>query len=731
MAKKNSQKFNINNLNGVQKEAVEMIDKPVLIFAGAGTGKTRVLTHKIAYLIHKNHYEPENILALTFTNKAAKEMTERIEELIGQSSLRLNMGTFHSNCAKLLRYEIGLLGISENFVIYDTDDQKKFLKDIMGLLKIPKEEYSLNVIHRRISLLKNQMVLHNKAATDAKSPLDEIVAKVYPVYDKELKANNALDFDDLLLYPITIFKKYPKVLKKYQEKFKYVLVDEYQDTNKPQFQFVNYIAKGHKQICVVGDDDQSIYGWRGADVSNILKFEKAFPGCVTFKLEQNYRSTSTILSAAFSVVRNNAYRAEKKLWCESQNGEMIGVMETYDELEEAEGVLELLEKEIQMNKRGFRDYAILYRTNTQSRYFEDALRRRGIPYKIVGGIKFYSRKEVKDLLAYLRLIINPNDTVSLKRVINFPPRGIGIKTIDKCNSYGRKNHITMFEALLFPEKMDLKGKQAVGFHEFHQMINKYRDLLDKLSASEIASVLVDELGLVSYFKEEKTPEALERLENVHELLNSIEEFCKRNSSAGLKDFLEEVSLLTDLDEWEDRSNSVTLMTLHSSKGLEFPVVFIAGLEDGLFPIARCLDDPKELEEERRLFYVGLTRAKERAYLHYSTNRRKSSGIVGYGIASRFIHEIPGEFIERIKFESAVTRQLVREEKTGKYQLKQIRTVTAFDDFIRGDKVEHKLFGRGMVLTVDGTGENQKVTVMFRGNIRKKLIVKYAKMKKID
>ncbi|MDP6967376.1 MAG: UvrD-helicase domain-containing protein [Candidatus Marinimicrobia bacterium] len=717
-------------LNDVQKKAVETVGKPILIFAGAGTGKTRVLTHKIAYLVQESGYKPEDILAVTFTNKAAQEMKARVKKLLGVSSMGVNIGTFHSTCARLLRKEIVPLGFTQDFAIYDANDQQELIKEVMANLKLSSDGVTPRSVRGRISLLKNQMESPAKAADEAISPFEEIVAKVFPTYANALKKNNALDFDDLLLYPLSIFDQYPKVRAKYQNLFKYVLVDEYQDTNRPQFLFVKALTENDKQICVVGDDDQSIYGWRGADISNILEFEKTFPDCEVFRLEQNYRSTQTILSSASEVVAHNQYRATKKLWTESKNGEKIGLMETLDEQEEAEGILELLEKEVMQYKRAFSDFVILYRTNAQSRALEEAFRRRGIAYTIVGGVKFYERKEVKDLLAYLRLLVNLADTVSLKRIINFPPRGIGVKTVDKCETYAAKKGLPLVEVLQSPDALDLKGKQATGLIEFYHIVKKYSDLLPKLSASELVSVLVDELGLISFYKEQANADASERLENVHELVNSVHAFCEQNEGAGIREFLEEVSLLTDIDKWEDTSNCVTLMTLHSAKGLEFPVVFIAGLEDGLFPIMRSFDDPRDLEEERRLFYVGLTRAKERAYLHYATNRRRSSGVLGYGMASRFLQEIPEESLDRITFQSAVTKRYVREKGSDSYALKQVRTVTSFNDLKRGDKVEHKIFGKGMILSVDGAGESQKISVVFRGNVRKKLIAKYANLRRL-
>ncbi|MEE9166891.1 MAG: UvrD-helicase domain-containing protein [Candidatus Neomarinimicrobiota bacterium] len=717
-------------LNEVQKQAVESMGKPILIFAGAGTGKTRVLTNKVAYLIQTAGYKPENILAVTFTNKAAEEMRHRVEELVGLASGKVNMGTFHSMCARMLRKEVAPFGFGPDFAIYDVDDQVNLIKSIFSQLKIQTDGITPRAVQAQISLTKNRMEDPASKEDRSSSPMDQAVAQVFPVYQQMLKENNALDFDDLLLLPLKLLESDPKVLERYRKQFRYVLVDEYQDTNRPQFLLIEKLTKDHGQVCVVGDDDQSIYGWRGADISNILEFESSFPDCEVFRLEQNYRSTQMILSVASAVVNHNQYRAEKGLWTNNGKGEKVGLLATFDEGEEADGILELIGKEILQNKRTFRDFVILYRTNAQSRALEEALRRRGISYTIVGGLKFYERKEVKDLLAYLRVILNPLDTVSLKRVINFPPRGIGAKTVEKCEAFAREKGIPLFDALEAPDALGLKGKQAAGLVEFYQIIKKYSGLRESLSASELVSVIVDELGLITFYKEQATQEAAERLDNIQELVNSIDDFCQRNTGTGIREFLEEVSLLTDIDNWEDTANCVTLMTLHSAKGLEFPVVFIAGLEEGLFPISRSMEDPRQMEEERRLFYVGLTRAMERAYLLYATNRRRYTGVSGFGMASRFLQEIPVNLLDQITFQSAVTKRYVKDKKTDSYSLKHVRTVTSFYDLKRGDKVEHKIFGKGMVISVDGSGEAQKISVMFRGNFRKKLIAKYANLKKL-
>lgn len=719
----------MERLNASQKAAVEAVGKPVLIFAGAGSGKTRVLTHKIAYLVKNGHMQPENILSVTFTNKAAEEMRERVKKLLKTKSLNMTLGTFHSICARLLRSEIHHLGYSSAFAIYDVQDQNALLRIILNKLHIPKTDISPQAASAHISLYKNRMVSVEKAKTQAKTVMDRRLADIYDNYQKALKQNNALDFDDLLLFPLEIFEKHPGVLQKYRSQWKYVLVDEYQDTNRPQFLFVKAIADKHKQICVVGDDDQSIYGWRGADLRNILDFEKAYPGCEVYTLEKNYRSTQQILTAATSVVKNNERRAEKVLEAHNGAGEKLGLIETNDESEEADAVVNALEKEIKLNKRPFSDFGVLYRTNAQSRALEDSFRRNGIPYNIIGGIRFYERKEIKDIMAYLNLIVNRKDTVSLRRIVNFPPRGIGTKTLDKCIRYIENKKQGLFNVLVEPGKMDIRGKQAEALIEFHGIVTKYAELLDKLSAGELVRTLCEDTGIIRHYKKSELPEDRERFENILEFLNGVDEFMARNPNAGLRSFLEEVSLLTDIDHWNDEDNRVTLMTVHASKGLEFPVVFLAGLEDGLFPLYRSLEAQDQLEEERRLFYVGLTRAKHKVYLLYANHRRRFGADDLYGMVSRFIHEIPDDNLEKISFSSALTRKVVSTPRgTTRIELK--RTVITFDDFKVGDMVEHPIFGVGKIMALSGAGENQRVGVVFKGGVKKKLIVRFANLKKI-
>ena len=718
-------------LNDVQKAAVESFGKPVLIFAGAGSGKTRVLTHKIAHLIKNNLVDAENILALTFTNKAAEEMRHRVQKIIKSKSALVTMGTFHSVCAKMLRSEIHNLGYTSEFSIFDVQDQTSLFKVLLEPMDFPKNYITPKDLRFKISYFKNRLISPDEAKKKATIIIDKHYAELYEKYQIALKENNALDFDDLLLLPLQIFEKFPKILEIYQEKWKYILVDEYQDTNKPQFMLVKNLAKSHQQICVVGDDDQSIYGWRGADISNILDFEKTFKNSEIFKLETNYRSTSYILDSAYSVVKNNHNRAAKELVANNGDGEKLGLLQTNDEMEESDAVISALQKEIKLEKRNFSDFAVLYRTNSQSRAIEDAFRRSGIPYNIIGGVRFYERKEIKDLIGYLSLILNPKDTISLRRVVNFPPRGIGLKTVDKCVIEAEKRNVEMIEVLNKPENMGIRGKQADALDVFYNIISKYNDLLPKLNAGELVRALIEEAGIKKYYQDSTSPEESERYENVLEFIKSVDDFMKRSPDGGLSQFIEEVSLLTDLDQWNDQNNRVTMMTVHASKGLEFPVVFLTGLEDGLFPLHRSLDSNETLEEERRLFYVGVTRAMHKVYLMYANNRRRMGSDDLYGIVSRFIGEIPEDNLEKISFTSALTRKVIG-GKAGKHTKTAVsRTVVLFDDFQVGEYVEHAIFGVGKVMALSGQGENQRVGIEFKDGLKKKLVVKFANLKKVD
>ena len=721
--------MSLSKLNATQKLAVEAVEGPVLIFAGAGSGKTRVLTHKLFHLVNEGLYKPEEILAVTFTNKAAKEMKERVMKLLKCNDLPLSIGTFHSICAKILREDIEAIGFTSHFAIYDVKDQLDLIKVLYEKFEISKNIITHNQIRNQISLFKNKMIDPKSQDRKARTKVEKITAKIYIEYQKALKENDALDFDDLLSYPLEIFNKKPSLLKKYQKRWKYILVDEYQDTNRAQFKFLTELSKDNQNICVVGDDDQSIYGWRGAEVSNILDFEKSFSSCRVFTLDKNYRSTQQILDAATSVVSNNDRRESKNLIAANGSGDTLGLIETVDEQEEASAIISSIEKEIKLNKRTFSQFCVLYRTNAQSRALEESFIRQGIPYNIIGSVRFFERKEVKNVLAYLRLVVNLKDTISLRRIINFPARGIGAKTIDKCVQQAQIDKIEFIDVLKNPNKMDIRGKQADALSKFYKIIKKYHDLRNKLSASELARSLVEDVGVLSALKNSNDLSSKDRYANVGELLNSIEDFSIRSPEASLSQFLEDVSLQTDIDHWNDSENRCTLMTVHSSKGLEFPVVFIAGMDEGLFPLYNSLDNKEELEEERRLFYVALTRAQERVYILYATNRRRMGAEIINGISSRFINELPENSTERISFRSAVTRKFVSNKKRDQGLTKMVRTVTDFDDFRVGDDVEHSIFGAGKIMALSGTGENQRVGVVFNDGTKKKLIVKYANLKK--
>jgi DNA helicase-2/ATP-dependent DNA helicase PcrA len=722
--------MDLSHLNPIQKEAVKAVKGPVLIFAGAGSGKTRVLTYKISYLIKKKIVKPENILAVTFTNKAAQEMKSRVDALLGDSHTNISIGTFHSICARFLREEIHRLGFTPNFNIYDPQDQEAVMKSVLLERGVLRTFSTPKVVLNKIRDLKSKMLFPDEARKKAKSQKENKIIDIYEAYQQALKTNDALDFDDLILMPSVLFDKFPVVLRKCRKKWKYILVDEYQDTNIPQFNFISALAEKHNQICVVGDDDQSIYGWRGAEIRNILEFEKSFPDCKLFKLETNYRSTQEILNAAQEVVKNNLDRKPKDLNARNGVGEKLGLFETVDELEESDAVVSAIGKYVQLGKYKFSDFGVLYRTNAQSRALEDSFRRNGIPYVIIGGLRFYERKEIKDILSYLRLIMNPNDIIALKRIVNFPPRGIGLKTIAKCEKLASKAKLTLFEVFKDVSTLELRNKQVNSLNYFFKLITKYRGLVDKLKPNELTRSLVENAGITEYYKSSDLLEDKERFQNVEELLSSLDSFMERNKEGKLNDFLEEVALLTDLDKWNEEENRVSLMTLHSAKGLEFPVVFISGLEDGLFPLSHTFNSLKEMEEERRLFYVGLTRAMKKVYLLYATNRRKIGVDYDVGIVSRFISEIPQKCLERIPFRSALMHTATK--KRGKStRINSKRSITSFDDFTVGDMVEHSVFGVGKIMALSGTGENQRVAVVFKGGVKKKLIVKFAKLEKIE
>ncbi len=716
----------LKSLNDNQREAVECIKNSQIIVAGAGSGKTKVLTHKIAYLIEKG-YEPSSILALTFTNKAANEMKERIKKLIGKKADGVWMGTFHSVFAKILRVNAEKLGYKPNFSIYDRDDSVALVSHVMQELDISTDLFTPNNAQHRISNMKNHMVTPDEFRTNfADSSLDEKFADVYELYNKRLYENNAMDFDDLLLKPIELFNKNPKIAARYRGQFRYILVDEYQDTNRAQYELVRMLTSQRIKVCVVGDDAQSIYGWRGADISNMLDFQKDFSNAKMFKLEQNYRSKANILKGANSVIEKNKNQIEKNLWTEQEEGDKITVIRCSDEKDEAFQIAKNIKKEVQKRKISLNDIAILYRTNSQSRALEDALRREKLPYQIVGGVEFYRRKEVKDILAYLRVLANQNDEESLLRIMNFPQRGIGNTSVEKMLAFSRKLNISFFDTMarIF-EVIEVKERIQKNVKQFKLLLNKYIELKDKLSLYELTSALVDELGVLRIYKEENSKDSLARYQNVQELLNAIQDFTKTNKGATIDDFLAEVSLVSGIDQMKEEANFVTLMTIHSAKGLEFPVVFLSGLEEDLFPINRKFDSDADIEEERRLFYVAFTRAKEKLYLTYARSRYRF-GEVAYQDRSRFIDEVDPEVLDEAKASHA------RSGRKRKSYYDDLYKGVADPDADRrtyrvGSRVTHKIFGTGKIMAIEGSGDMAKISIQFESHGMKTLVAKFANL----
>ena len=721
--------MNLQDLNTQQLKAVQTVSKPVLVFAGAGSGKTRVLTYKIWHLIKENLFKPNEILALTFTNKAAAEMKVRIQESISCDGV--NVGTFHSIGARMLRMHITSLDDNYNssFTIYDTADQKSVIKQVIDNLNLSEfKELNVGFLKMQIDKFKNANLSIKDIESKSQTFEDEKIVEVYKAYCDTLRSNNALDFNDLLLLPIRLLKENKKILDYYQKSWKYVLVDEFQDTNSPQFEIVSLLAGKHQNITVVGDDDQSIYGWRGANIDNILtNFQDTFAKNIVIKLEKNYRSTQRILDGAWSVVSNNSNRAEKKLVATRGKGEKISLISTGSDEEESNAICDSIKSEIKLNKNTFKDFAVLYRTNAQSRSIEQAMVKEGLPYNIVGGTKFYDRKEIKDVLAYLTLVANNSDDVALNRIINFPVRGIGEKSIKMFIDIAAKNKSSLFDSLEMCRELKLRGKQQDSIESFHASITKFSNLLETLDPKELLRTLLEEFNIENYYK--NNPAEQDRYDNIQELKASVDKFSDQ-TGGNLKDFLQEISLFTDIDEWDDKENSITLMTVHAAKGLEFSTVFVTGLEQGLFPLVRIDDGPDQMEEERRLFYVAVTRAMNQVYLLNAKYRRRFGAMNTTSfVQSDFLDEIDKAVIKIKSYKSVYTRRVVGTGSKKKIQIS--RTVTEFDDFKIGDQVQHNLFGVGTILVLSGTGENQKVGVEFDGGLRKKLIVKYARLKKID
>ncbi|HLP15328.1 MAG TPA: UvrD-helicase domain-containing protein [Bacteroidota bacterium] len=744
----------LNSLNPVQRSAAETLAGPVMIVAGAGSGKTRVLTYRIAHLLETG-VKPYEILALTFTNKAAKEMKERIMKIVGPEAHSIWAGTFHSVFSRILRHECEAIGYQRTFSIYDQDDSLNVVKAALNALNISAQQIAPRAVQSRISGAKNQLITPKQYDAIAKDFFEQHVAKVYAIYQQKLFKSNAMDFDDLLIKPIDLFQRFPHVLEKYQYRFKYLLVDEYQDTNHAQYVLIKLLADRFKNICVVGDDAQSIYAFRGADIRNILDFERDYPQSKTFRLEQNYRSTKTIIAAADSVIKNNKQQIPKTLWTDNAKGDLITLNEAEDDKDEGLTIAHQIQDLCGREKLDLKNFAILYRTNAQSRSLEDALRRAGLTYVIVGGVEFYKRKEIKDVIAYLRLIVNPNDEESLKRVINFPTRGIGETTIEKLQAYSAFQQIALIEALQrVGEITTLSERTKNAVRAFTSFILKYRELQQTLSPGELARSMVDDLGILKAYKEEGTPESLARWENVQEALSAITEYMAQNENGTLEGFLEEVSLISAVDMAPDQRNAVTLMTIHAAKGLEFPVVFVTGMEEGLFPLYQTSPDPSELEEERRLFYVSITRSMQKLFLSHARIRYRF-GDVTYPVISRFVEEVDQSLIERnVSRHYAGTQQYAsgtqgaqrydpyERKKTQYREQPKKQSTPTFDDgdidyanqsqeeqqLRVGARVEHEVFGKGTIMQLSGKGEEAKATVNFAAAGRKQLMLKFAHLR---
>lgn len=771
----------IEGLNNKQKEAVLQIEGPCLVIAGAGSGKTKVLTHKIAYLIAEKNIAPWNILAITFTNKAANEMKERIEKLVGDVAKDIWMGTFHSICVRILRKYIDRIGFDSSFLIFDTSDQRTLVKECLKALNIDDKMFTDRSVLSEISNAKNEMLEPNtysiKYASDFRKAK---IGEVYALYQKRLKENNAIDFDDIINYTIKILTENPDALEYYTEKFKYVLVDEYQDTNKAQFTLVTILASRYGNITVVGDNDQGIYSFRGADISNILNFEKDFPGTKIIKLEQNYRCTGNILKAANAVIKNNETKYDKKLWTENDEGSMPCIYQGDDEYDEARYIVEQINHLKTEEYFKYSDYAILYRMNSQSRAIEDILLREDIPYKVIGGLKFYERKEIKDTIAYLRLIANTSDNISLKRIINEPKRGIGKTSLDNIEEISYQTGLSMYEVIKHADQYGL-NRVFVNSREFIELIEEMRSKKDELEISELIKLVLNKSGYTKALELENTIEAETRLQNIEELLTVAMEFEEEFAENSLNEFLESITLSSDVDNLEESDESVTLMTLHSAKGLEFPAVFLVGMEEGIFPGYKSIGEPKELEEERRLFYVGITRAKQYLYLTCA-KRRTIFGSTSYNAISRFIKEIPEDLLDgyneiegkreetfedsnygwaygtnyagkvkTYKFEetssayaaasSLSTNKAQKVENTSGFafrtaesflnSLNKPKQETDISIYKVGQRIYHKKFGEGTINSIEQEGEDAKVDINFDKAGHKRLMAKYAGLEILD
>lgn len=730
------------NLNPPQYEAVTYGDGPLLIFAGAGSGKTRVLTHRIAYLLRARGVSPDEILAVTFTNKAANGMKERIGGLVGRGVRAMWVGTFHSICARVLRDHGDAIGVPQNFTIFDTDDQLTVLKDCYAEFDLDPQQLKPSTALNRISGAKNELMTPDDYASTAYTPQEKVIGRLYARYQQRLEENGGLDFDDLIMKTVELFQKSQPVLDILHNRFRYIFVDEYQDINTAQYKFVSLLAARERNICVVGDDDQSIYTWRGADSRLLLQFEKDYPEAKVVKLEQNYRSPQSILDAAYHVICKNNGRKEKRLWTERAGGPPLKCYQANDEHGEGAFIARIIRDSVRHERRRYKDFAILYRINAQSRVLEQMMLSQGIPYRIVGGLKFFSRKEIKDILAYLRVLYNSEDGVSLRRIINTPTRGIGATTIGKLEAIALERGISFFQAVLLAEHMDLGTKTKDALRGFALLMQKLLELSAEVGITELTAAVIEQSGYEKALLEENSVQARTRLENIRELLSATQEFeseAAEEEGRNLRTFLEQASLLSELDSGnEEEDDVVTLMTLHAAKGLEFPLVFLTGLEEGVFPLARAAmsGDPTELEEERRLCYVGITRAMEQLYCTLGASRTLF-GATTYNKPSRFLEDIPDELLEDV--DSSLTRPAPAKwswedaDATKSPAVEVILnavTERQSSGFRAGDRVRHHTFGDGMVLAIQGSGEQMKVTVNFPRIGTKTLVLAYAPLERL-
>lgn len=724
----------LTGLNKEQQQAVQHTEGPLLILAGAGSGKTKVLTVRIAHLLAQG-VNPYEILAITFTNKAAKEMKSRVEGLVGDVANRIWLSTFHSFCAKFLRFELdNFLGYNSNFTIYDTSDSQAVIKAALKALNLDDKYYPVGAMIGAISDAKNKLLFASDFRKQARDFYQEKVADVYEYYERELRKNNALDFDDLLLVAVKLLQSNEAVLDKYSKRFRYVMIDEYQDTNHAQYLLAKLLASHWKNIAVVGDADQSIYAWRGADIQNILDFEKDYPNCTSIKLEQNYRSTKIILDAANAVIENNEGRPKKNLWTDKTEGAKIQHFTAQSEHEEAAFIGDTIAKKHDIHGMPYGDMAILYRTNAQSRVLEEALIKRALPYTMVGGTKFYDRKEIKDVLAYLRVLYNPFDDLSLLRIINVPKRSIGATTVAKLQDYARANGTSLFMTLTQLHLVDtIKGKTKEKLEEFGILIFTLVAEMEDKTVLDILESILDRTGYLAQLEESTDPQDQARAENIGELLSVAKDFQDTNPTGTVEDFLEQVALVNDVDSFEQEESKVTLMTLHAAKGLEFPIVFLGGLEEGLFPHSRTLMNPEEIEEERRLAYVGITRAEKELYISNATTRTVFGRTSSY-LPSRFIDEIPEELVDGLRAKRKVPDDIKRHvpqhmSVTSRPVTKPIVRNEVIADWKVGDTAIHSKWGNGKVINVAGEGAGMKLTIEFPTQGVRVVMAKFAPVKK--